>query len=497
MTEQPRVLRGARLLDAENWNGEIADILIDAGRIADIKTGYLDAPDGTEEIDASEHLIHPGLINGHTHGHGTLAKGTGDRWTLELLLAAGPWISGNRAPEDRYLAAQLNAAEMALKGVTSCYDLFFELPAPTPEGIMEAAKAYNDVGVRVTMAPMVADRGLYHAVTGLMDALPTNLQTAVSKFTPQPWSETMSSVKQLAKHWHFDSDWARLALAPTIPAHCSDDLLKACRDLSNEHGLPVHSHVAESKVQLVSGEDWYGGSIVSHLNKLGLINDRFTVAHGVWLSDWDMECLAKAGASVAINPGSNMRLGNGVPDTRRMLDHGVNVAIGTDGSNSSDNQNMYEAIRFAAYASRIFGNNLETWLTAQETMKAATTGGAYASGFKGSIGSLEIGSAADLVFLDLKSINWVPVNNPINQLIHTEDATAVQDVMVGGDYIVRDRALVKIDIADLAERAHAARHRLDEINVPNKQLFDQLEPLVASYCSGLGCQKHDLHRYCG
>lgn len=497
MTEQPRVFRGARLLDAENWNGETADILIDTGRIADIKTGHLDVPEGTEEVDASELLIHPGLINGHTHGHGTLAKGTGDRWTLELLLAAGPWITGNRAPEDRYLAAQLNAAEMALKGVTSCYDLFFELPAPTPEGIMEAAKAYTDVGVRVTMAPMVADRSMYEAVTGLLAALPNDLQSNVTSLKPQPWQDTMSSVEQLAKQWSLESDWARLALAPTIPAHCSDELLTACRDVSLEYGLPLHSHVAESKVQLVSGESWYDSSIVSHLNRLGLINDRFTVAHGVWLSDWDMECLAKAGASVAINPGSNMRLGNGVPDTRRMLDHGVNVAIGTDGSNSSDNQNMYEAIRFAAYASRIFGNDIDIWLTAQETLKAATTGGAYATGSDASLGSLAVGAAADLVFLDLGTINWLPVNNPINQLIHTEDATAVRDVMVDGAYVVRDGKLVNIDLSALADRARAARTRLDEINIPNKQLFESIEPVVAKYCSGLACERHALHRYCG
>jgi guanine deaminase len=497
MTDQPRVFRGARLLDADKWNGEIADILIVDGRIAEISSENIEVSEGTDEVNASELMIHPGLINGHTHGHGALAKGTGDRWTLELLLAAGPWITGNRSPEDRYLAAQLNAAEMALKGVTSCYDLFFELPTPTPEGITEAARAYNDVGVRVTMAPMVADRSLYEAVSGLMGALPADLRTFAGSLKPQPWSDTMASVKNLAKQWHFDSAWARLGLAPTIPAHCSDDLLTACRDLSMEYGLPLHSHVAESKVQLVSAEEWYGGSIVSHLSELGLITDRFTVAHGVWLSDWDMECLAQAGASVAVNPGSNMRLGNGVPDTRRMLDHGINVAIGTDGSNSSDNQNMYEAIRFAAYASRTFGNDINNWLTAHETLKAATTGGANATGSEGSLGTLQVGALADLVFLDLGSINWLPVNNPINQLVHTEDATAVRDVMVGGAYVVRDRALVNVDLASLADRAKSARVRLDEINLPNKQTFERLEPVVATYCSGLACERHALHRYCG
>ena len=138
-------------------------------------------------------------------------------------------------------------------------------------------------------------------------------------------------------------------MAPTIPHHCSDDFLIACRNLAREYDVGIHSHVAESKVQVVAGYKRYGTSLAAHMDELGLVNERFTVAHGVWLDDEDMKRLGDRGASVAHNPGSNMRLGNGLADMRAMLRADINVGIGTDGANCSDNQNMYEAMRLASF----------------------------------------------------------------------------------------------------------------------------------------------------
>ena len=493
---RPCVIRGPRLLDANRWRGESADVLIIGDTIADIATN-LEAPDGALALDGTGLLIHPGLVNAHTHGHNALAKGTGDRWTLELLLAAGPWTSGERSPEDRYLSAALNAAEMLLKGCTAAYDLFFELPGPTVEGIQEAFRAYQDAGMRVVIAPMLSDISMYKAVPGLLEALPSELKSALSKFRAPHWQQSFQVMEALEKACHLDSDRARLAIAPTIPMHCSDEFLHACRILADKTGLCLHSHVAESKVQLISGGESYHCSIVAHLEALGLLRAGFTVAHGVWLSDDDMQKLAAAGASVATNPGSNMRLGNGLPDIRRMLKHGVNVAVGTDGSASSDNQNMYEAARLASYVTRVNGPDPSVWLTSQEAFHAATCGGSRALGFGDLLGRLAPGAKADLVFLDLRSINWLPINNPLNQLLYTEDGLSVLHVMVGGRFVVKDRHLLTIDLQSLAERASVARGRLDRDTADARMLFDQLEPIVASYCPGLASRPHHLHRYCG
>src|SRR6202042_679639 len=177
-----------------------------------------------------------------------------------------------------------------------------------------------------------------------------------------------------------------------------------------------------------------------------------------------------------------MRLGNGLPDIRRMLSHGVNVAVGTDGSASADNQNMYEATRLASYVSRVFGPDPATWLTAQETLNAATCGGSRALGFGDHLGRLEPGAKADLVFLGLKSINWQPTNNPLNQLLHTEDGYSVQHVMIDGRFVVRDRQLLTMDMHALAERVSEAQARLERDTVGARHLFEKIEPFVASHC---------------
>ena len=129
------ILRGGRVLDIAAGTADFADILIDGDTIREIGPPGLPAPADAVEISAARRLLHPGLVNAHTHGHGNLGKGMGDRWTLELLLTAAPWITGNRTLEDRYLSTQLGAVEMVMKGCTACYDLSFEWPLPTAEGL--------------------------------------------------------------------------------------------------------------------------------------------------------------------------------------------------------------------------------------------------------------------------------------------------------------------------------------------------------------------------
>src|SRR5438132_1662188 len=142
------ILRAGRVLDIAAGTADPADILIEDDTICEIGPPGGPAPAEAVEIVATRRLLHPGLVNAHTHGHGNLAKGMGDRWTLELLLSAAPWITGNRGAEEKYLSTQLGAVEMVLKGCTACYDLSFEWPLPTGEGLALVGKAYADVGMR-------------------------------------------------------------------------------------------------------------------------------------------------------------------------------------------------------------------------------------------------------------------------------------------------------------------------------------------------------------
>jgi guanine deaminase len=491
------IIRGGRVLDARGHRADPADILITGDTITEIGAPGLAAPADASVVDARDKLLHAGLINAHTHAHGNLAKGMGDRWTLELLLTAASWIGGNRSLEDKRLSAKLGAVEMVLKGCTACYDLAFEWPAPTLEGLQAVGGAYAEVGMRAVVAPMVSDRTFFEAIPGLKPTLPPALQQSVETLQPAPWKTSVENMGQALAGWRLDRDQVRLAVAPTIPHHCSDEFIRACVGLSREHGAGMHTHVAESKVQAIVGLQRYGKTLTAHLDDLGVVGPHFTVAHGVWLDTDDMKRLGDRGASVAHNPGSNMRLGNGLADMRGMLERRVNVGIGTDGANCSDNLNMYEAMRLASFASKAQGPDLERWVTTEEVALAATEGSARALGLEGKIGRLAPGYKADIVFLDLGHVNWLPLNDPTNQLVHTEDGSAVTHVMIGGRMIVENRRVTTVDLGALAREAASARERLARLNAPGKDLYEQLAAVVGRFCPGLAHTPYHVTRYIG
>ena len=369
MTVRPgtvTIIRGGRLLDARAHRADPGDILVTGDTISEIGPPGLTAPAGTVTVDARGMLLHPGLINAHTHAHGNLAKGMGDRWTLELLLTAAPWI-----------------------------------------------------------------------------------------------------------------------------------IIRGCADLAKEYGVGLHSHVAESKVQAIVGLQRYGKTLTAHLDDLGALGPHFTVAHGVWLDHDDMKRLGDHGASVAHNPGSNMRLGNGFGDMKAMLERRVSVGIGTDGANCSDNQNVFEAMRLASLVSKGQSPDVDRWVTTDEVVVAATEGSARALGFAGKLGRLAPGYLADIVFLDLKHPNWIPTNDPTNQLVHTENGGAVTHVMIGGRMIVEHRRLTTVDLEVLARDAEAARQRLESVNAPARALYERLAPVVGRFCPGLAHVPYHAARYVG
>src|SRR5471030_3503848 len=225
------VIRGARLLDIRGHSAPMADILVQGDTIVEIGRAGLPAPADAKVIDAKNRLLHPGLINGHTHSHGNLAKGLVDRVTLELLLTAGAWMSGQRTLEDKYLSSLIGAAEMVLKGCTAAYDLAAEFPMPSMEGLSAIGQAYADVGMRATLAPMVADTTFFNAIPGLMERLPPALQKEVERFSLAPHKASLAQMKKALHGWKLGGKGVQLAVAPTIPHHCSRDFLLGCLKL--------------------------------------------------------------------------------------------------------------------------------------------------------------------------------------------------------------------------------------------------------------------------
>ena len=189
-------VRGGRVIDHLTRSQDFADILIVDDTIIEVGPSGMPAPGDARLVNAADRAILPGLVNGHVHGHGTLAKGlVEDRWPLELFLTALPGLSGNHTLEDKYLSGLLCAVEMIRKGCTACYDLFFEFPMPSRQGIEAVGRAYSDAGVRAVIAPMVADVTLYQAYPGLMDTIPEPLRIQADRLRLAPHEASAEALR--------------------------------------------------------------------------------------------------------------------------------------------------------------------------------------------------------------------------------------------------------------------------------------------------------------
>jgi guanine deaminase len=477
------LITGARILTPEATEAPLASILVEDERIAAILPPDVSVEDAVRH-DASGRLVIPGLVNGHTHGHGGLAKGAGDIWDLPLLLAHAPWVGGGRGLVEKRLSTTLTAVEMLKKGCTAAFDLSAEFPAPTRDGLDAMAEAYAEVGLRAVLAPMIADRTFFQATPGLIEALPDGHRERAAALRMADGTATLATIDATAKEWRHGSAGIALGIAPTIPLHCSDEFMRGCQRLTEEHGLRMQTHVSEARYQAAGGEVIYGSTLLAHMDRLGLVTPRFSVAHGVWLTQEDLELLAARGAGLSHNPGANMRLASGIAPARAAIRAGVTVGIGTDGSSSSDNQNMFEAMRLAAFASRLWEEADEAdWLGTAETVRLATEGSAAILGLEA--GQITPGKLADLVFLDLDHVNWLPLNNAVNQLVWTEDGSAVRDVMIGGAWKLREGRVLGLDEAKLAAETRAAAARLAEATAESRAWCEAVAPHVACHCRAL------------
>ncbi|PWS35742.1 S-adenosylhomocysteine deaminase [Falsiroseomonas bella] len=479
------LLTGARVLSPDALSAPFQEVLIEDGRIAAILPPGTAVPDAAPN-DARNRLVIPGLVNGHTHGHGGLAKGSGDKWDLALLLAHAPWVGGGRGLRDKYLSTALTAVEMLKKGCTAAFDMPAEFPCPTVEGLEAMVDAYAAVGLRAVLAPMVADLTFFQATPGLIEALPEEHRARAGGMRMAAPADILAAIGTAAQSWSHGRRNIRLGCAPTIPLHGTDEFLKGCRALAAEYGLPMQTHVAESRYQAAAGEARYGGAtLLEHMDRLGLVGRWFSVAHGVWLTQSDLDLLAKRGASMSHNPGANMRLASGIAPVRAAIRAGVTVGIGTDGSSSSDNQNMFEAMRLAAFASRLWEDaEDDDWLGTAETVRLATIGSSHIVGHDEG-GVIAAGKAADLVLLDLRHVNWAPFNDAANQLVWTEDGSAVVDVMVAGQWKLRDRKVLGLDEAKLAAEAQEAADRLRGANAEVRAWCEAVAPHIACHCRAL------------
>lgn len=391
----------------------------------------------TETFDCKERVVMPGLVNAHTHAPMTLLRGLADDLRLDVWLL-GYMMPVERAfvrPEFVALGTTLACAEMIRSGTTCFADMYY-----FEEAVAEAtAKA----GMR--------------ALCG---------QT-VLKF---PAPDAASFEDSLSRAREFITTWKghRLitpSVAPHAPYTCTEEILRLCAELANELDVPLHTHLAETATEVETSRREHGMPVIPWVKKHRLFDAHVLAAHCVHIDGGEMTTLREAQAGVAHNPTSNLKLGSGIAPVASMIEHGINVGIGTDGPASNNDLDMFEEVRLAALLAKGAGNN-PTALPARDALTMATRMGARAIGLGAVTGSLEPGKRADLIVVDLDQTHNAPrfgrdAGAVYSQLVYAAKATDVVDVMCDGQWLMRDRQLLTIDEASVREEAAGMARRID------------------------------------
>ena len=489
MSASPRLLVSAGwVLSGEPAEGRIerdAAILIERGVIAEMGPSamlmerYPDVPrEGHRDL-----LALPGLVNAHGHGRGVtwLQQGHPDEPLEE-------WLLGFRLGQvpDPLLDARYAAERLLRSGVTTVI-LSHYLPANP--GLAAAARATLDgllgTGLRVVFAVGFMDRSAWDD-PDFRACLPAPLESRLAARVGPPgqalWPNAAFDLfDQLRRETAADPS-SRLvpALGPVAPQWCSDDLLREVSRLGAKTGAPLHMHALETVHQRRLALARSGRPQLALLAEMGLLSERASIAHALWLEPDDVAALRSTGATVVHNPSSNMRLGSGRLRLATLLDGGVHVALGTDCAGLRDDDDLVQELGLAVVAQR---GPQRRWLNAAEALALATTGGARAAGLDGMTGALLPGYRADLVLIDLAAlaapapVSWA---SPLDLLVGRATAGHVKTVLVDGEAVVRDGHTTRTDGEQTAARLAETLRRVQP-STADAELIAAIKPAVRTY----------------
>jgi 5-methylthioadenosine/S-adenosylhomocysteine deaminase len=361
----------------------------------------------------------------------TLLRSYADDLPLMQWLENEIWpVEAHLTAEDIYWGTALGAAEMLKSGTTTCSDMYFLMNS--------AAVAYGDIGMRAVLAP-----GLF-------------------SFAPDPDAALREAV-EFSRAWQGEAD-GRITtmLAPHAPYTCEKGYLRDILTAATELDVPLHTHVSETREEVDESYRTHGISPVRYLEELGITEHRHLLAaHCVHVNEEDIGILGRDGVAVAHNPQCNMKLGNGVAPVVEMATAGATVAVATDGVASNNNLNLWEEMRMAAFLQKGYYHDT-TRLPATDALAMGTRRAAAALDLGTSIGSIEVGKQADLIFVDDRQPQFQPLHDVTANLIYSVYGSEVTRVFVGGREVLRDGRLITVDEAEIYARAQAQARRLLE-----------------------------------
>jgi 5-methylthioadenosine/S-adenosylhomocysteine deaminase len=410
-----------------------AEKIVGVGSSAEIAAQF----QAERTVDCSGQYILPGLVNAHTHVPMTLLRGLADDLRLDV------WLMGYIMPTEREfvtpefcrLGTGLACAEMIRSGVTSFADMYY---------------------FEADVAAATAEAGL-RGVLG----------QSVLKF-PTPDADTYES--SLAYAAKFIEEWRghpliTPAIAPHAPYSTTDDILSDCASIALQYDAPILIHIAETKFEVEDNLRAYGVTVIPWVESTGLLNAKVLAAHCVHVNRDEMRLMHEHKTTVAHCPTSNLKLASGIAPVMEMLEHGLTVGIGTDGTASNNDLDMFEEVRLAAILAKTEAND-PTALPARQALLMATRQGAEALFMGDRTGSLEVGKLADVITMDAKPVHNMPhfdrdPNAIYSRIVYAGKSSDVRHVLCNGQWLMRDRQLLTVREAELIQQAESYAQKVD------------------------------------
>lgn len=460
-----------------------ADRIVAVGPLAELAAAYPDS----EHLGSNEFAVMPGFINAHHHSHGTttIQHGIPDRllepWILSFL--------GMRS-SDTYLNTLVSTARQLKTGVTSVVDVHSGRGADNYSDAVDAGlRAYEQCGMRVAFTTGVSTQSALVHGKGqdqvFIDSLPAHLQRPVSELlagSPTISDDDYLSIVEERVLKYRDHPLIEVWFGPPGPQWVSDDLMGRIGERAEALDTGVQTHCNESVYEKLHGPKFYGRTTVAHLEHLGVLSPRFSIAHGVWLTEEEIRIMADTGTAVSHNPSSNLRLRSGIAPLNALLEAGVTVGLGMDGTSINEDEDMFNEMRLAMRLHRT-PQLASPAPSPGDVFCMATQGGARLMRKDTEIGRIAPGYKADLVLVDLKTVTWpwvAPVVDPVELILAQARRGDVVSVMVDGEIVLADGKPTRFDLdeagAELAQSLAATA-----FPVEGAVLAGELAPYLESW----------------